>query len=518
MDTICFSSKLPPSGHYIIQYEEGKGELRMRIFWGDIHNHNEIGYGKGSLERSFDIAGNLLDFYAFTPHTWWPDLPDNDDAVKRHHLEGFKKVEGNWTSIKEVVRKRYAEGKFVTLLAWEWHSLAWGDYCVYFPGDDDEFTHAVTLVELKKYAREHNAIIIPHHVAYRKGWRGVDWNEFDESCSPVVEIFSEHGNSFEASTHFGMYSHSMGGVDSDQTALSNLKKGRRFGFIACTDDHYGCPGGFGHGITAVLAETLDRKSIFNAIKKRHTYAATGDRIKMSFDLNGGMMGDVVESVGAVRMSFDVEARDKLQSIEIFKNGELFATYSTIDFASRTPDPEKHLIKIEWGWDMIASKEITKWKMKVRCENGRVENLIPAFCGGSASAVEMNTITELSDGSWSINSYTSRKNAHPVNFVTFFLSGDMNAAIHLDVEIEHEDVRYERQIIATKLDLLEKDVYSAAFDKFSSPKIKVHALIPSNEYAFNSELMDEPAKTGDFYYLKATQRNGQMAWSSPIWIG
>lgn len=490
----------------------------MRIFWGDIHNHNEIGYGKGSLERSFDIAENSLDFYAFTPHTWWPDLPDNDDAVKQHHFDGFKKVKDNWSKIKQIARERYRDGEFVTLLAWEWHSLAWGDYCMYFPVDDDDFRYVSTLKELKDYAREHQAFIVPHHVAYRKGWRGVDWNEFDDAYSPVVEIFSEHGNSLESSSHMGMYSHSMGGVDNCQTALYNLKKGHCFGFIACSDDHYGYPAGFGHGITAVIAEKLDRKSIFNAIENRHTYAATGDRIKLDFNLNEGMMGDCVRCADSAKINFAVEGRGKLQSVEVYKNGELFVPYSMLNFRNAPAHPEKHLIKIEWGWDMIASKAITKWNIRLTCDNGKLDDMVPAFCGGSASQTETNLIKKSDDGTWNIFSYTSRKNAVPVNSITFFLTGEMNAEIHLDIEVEHENSKFQQQVSLRKADLLDKDFHKVAFDRFSSPKIKVHALIPSNEYAFNSELSDDTAKAGDFYFLKVTQQNGQMAWCSPIWVG
>ena len=38
-----------------------------RLYWGDIHNHNELGYAQVSLERSYDIARSHLDFYAFNP-------------------------------------------------------------------------------------------------------------------------------------------------------------------------------------------------------------------------------------------------------------------------------------------------------------------------------------------------------------------------------------------------------------------------------------------------------------------
>ncbi|UCG31660.1 MAG: hypothetical protein JSU68_08325, partial [Phycisphaerales bacterium] len=36
---------------------------RWRLFWGDLHNHNAVGYAKGSLRRSIEIAREHLDFF-----------------------------------------------------------------------------------------------------------------------------------------------------------------------------------------------------------------------------------------------------------------------------------------------------------------------------------------------------------------------------------------------------------------------------------------------------------------------
>jgi hypothetical protein len=307
----------------------------------------------------------------------------------------------------------------------------------------------------------------------------------------------------------------MGGMESSQAALNQLKAGKHFGFIACTDDHYGYPAGYGHGITAVIADRLDRESIFSAIKKRHTYAATGDRIKVAFRVNEGIMGDFIKAADSVKISFEVEAKDKLQSVEIYKNGKLFVPWSAIDFERQSPEENRHLLKIEWGWDMIASKEITKWKIRLRCENGELNDMTPAFCGGAASVTEMNMLDRVDESSWRISSYTSRKNTCPVNSVSFFWNGDADTKIRLDIEGENPSFR--KQLSFAKKDLLDKDIYEAAFDRFSSPKLKVHALIPSNEYAFSGELNDNTVRYGDFYFLKATQQNGQMAWASPIWI-
>ena len=62
------------------------------IYWADLHNHNEIGVGKGSLERSYRLASNLLDVYGFMPHGWWPDAPTSDARIADYHLNAFDAV------------------------------------------------------------------------------------------------------------------------------------------------------------------------------------------------------------------------------------------------------------------------------------------------------------------------------------------------------------------------------------------------------------------------------------------
>ena len=88
------------------------------LFWGDIHNHNEVGVGKGSLERSYSIARSNLDFYAFTPHGWWPDITSNDPKVKEYHLKGFALVKQNWDKLVARANEMHSTGKFVSFIAY----------------------------------------------------------------------------------------------------------------------------------------------------------------------------------------------------------------------------------------------------------------------------------------------------------------------------------------------------------------------------------------------------------------
>ncbi|MHC4558045.1 MAG: hypothetical protein ACYS80_12160, partial [Planctomycetota bacterium] len=49
------------------------GSSGKNLYWGDVHNHNAVGYARGSLERSYDIARSHLDFFCFTGHSQWHD-------------------------------------------------------------------------------------------------------------------------------------------------------------------------------------------------------------------------------------------------------------------------------------------------------------------------------------------------------------------------------------------------------------------------------------------------------------
>jgi hypothetical protein len=60
-----------------------------------------------------------------------------------------------------------------------------------------------------------------------------------------------------------------------------------------------------NGLTAVYAGSLTRGDLFEAIRSRHTYATTGERILLEFRLGNAMMGDVVQVHPSSPPTFDV---------------------------------------------------------------------------------------------------------------------------------------------------------------------------------------------------------------------
>ena len=137
-----------------------------RILYGDIHNHNAHGYGVGSIERSLEVARTHLDFFAFTGHSSWHDMPSMEGGRERHWIEGFKRLKDTWPRVQQVIAGGNRDGEFCAFLGFEWHSSQWGDQCVVFPRDHRPLFYAAEPEKLRRFCVEEQALMIPHHLAY----------------------------------------------------------------------------------------------------------------------------------------------------------------------------------------------------------------------------------------------------------------------------------------------------------------------------------------------------------------
>jgi hypothetical protein len=172
-----------------------------RIYWGDLHSHCSISYGTGSLERALRAAAGHLDFASITGHASWPDMPDDRTRyadVIDYHRDGFTRLAAHWSDVQAHVERHHRPGRFVPILSTEWHSIAAGDHNVYFPHGDGPIPDGGDLDALCANAPA-GALIVPHHLGYGPGARGIDWDTFDAERSPVVEVVSTHGASDEGS-------------------------------------------------------------------------------------------------------------------------------------------------------------------------------------------------------------------------------------------------------------------------------------------------------------------------------
>jgi hypothetical protein len=491
------------------------GTQKAAPFWGDLHNHNGIGYGKGSLERSYAIArGGGLDVFAFTPHGHWHDLPQEDPKIAQGHLDGFELVRQRWPEVVARANAENRDGAFTCFVAVEWHSSQFGDYHILFPGERGEVCRAGTLAEAQEFVRQHGAIMIPHHIAYRQGWRGINWEAYRADVSPVLDVFSEHGNGMEPETHWPYVLHSMGGSEKSQTALEQLKRGRIFGLTASTDNHGGHPASYAEGLVGIWSEKLTRQSVFEAIRNRHTYAVTGDRIELKFHLGEAMMGDIVSPSTPRRLRYEAVALGAVDYVQVLKNGTPAHHFARIDQPDLTD--RSFCVRIEFGWDGMSSPEVTEWTIQVRVNGGDLQEIIPCFAGGRGSYEKINRVASLSAQEATIEAYTCRLNSRPTSGAVLRLAGIPATQIAVDASAQYKGASCGCRLAGTIAELQQKTLCSEILRFFSAPKISLGLARGESETRIAGEWTDPAPGADDWYLLKLQQQNGHIAWSSPIW--
>jgi hypothetical protein len=500
----------------------GQGSAAQKtynVFWGDLHNHNAVGYAKGSLERTYDIARTHLDFLAFTPHSQWHDMPDMPNQSQLKWVRGFEVLNKNWPKVQKMAAANNEPGKFVSFLAYEWHSSFFGDYCLYYPGDGSPIAYHDHVRKLQKHAQDYKAIIIPHHLAYKQGWRGANIEYFDPKVSPVMEIFSEHGLSEHDRGGRDYITHSNGGRYTRNTFRAFLRKGIRAGVVASTDDHLGFPGAYGEGIAGLYATDLTREALFDALWNRRTIAVTGDRIDLQFNINGHWMGSMLPATRDRTLEVSVAAPDEIERVEIIKNDRTFHRFFPEDHVKlNAPFPRQTLCRVEYGWGPWAALGMARtcdWDFTCTLSDGKLLDVAPCFQSGPFDEQRRHKILDRSAASVRVVSYTSRIEAYEeraTNAVVLKLEGSPNSKLEIKMTKPAP-----LTITKTLGELLESSEVTFT-GRFTSESMLVHRLVTPEFFQTKFKVTDRGTPgTADYYYARVVQANRHQAWSSPIWI-
>lgn len=489
-----------------------------RILYGDIHNHNAHGYGVGSIERSLEVARSHLDFFAFTGHSSWHDMPSMEGGRERHWIEGFTRLKDTWPHVQQVIAAGNREGEFCAFLGFEWHSSQWGDQCVVFPGDYRPLFYAAEVAKLRRFCLGEGALMIPHHLAYPQGRRGVNWGCFDEACTPVVEIYSEHGNSEDDRGPFPFFTHSMGGRETANTASAALAAGLRFGFVGSSDDHAGFPGAYGEGLMAALVEDFTRRGILEAIRARRTYALTGDRIELEFALDGAPMGATIDAGAEVEVAFAVRGRDELDVVEVIQDGRIVhRSFPRVAFSGEQAFEQSTQIRLEWGWGpwgALALDRVCDWGMQVDVEGGRIARFFPCLQSMPFDERRRHRFERRGEAGLAIRSYTARKNAYrenPNQSVVLEIEGGADTALRLALT---QPVSQQSRHTLAELVRGSANLFTGPFP---SEGYQWHRLVPRAASSLEGRCTLQVPKARSHAYLRARQKNGHIAWASPVFM-
>jgi hypothetical protein len=308
-----------------------------RIYWGDPHVHTVLSSCHADRCRSLDFCYSAARYLCGLD---WVSAAD--------HVSNGRCDLGKWKEENAARDLHDDPPAFATLPAYE-ASLkggAGGDNNVYMTRAPAMFADAYEDGDVKTLCAalaeslgEGEFFVVPHHTT-RTGKHGEIPDEIypGPELMPAVEIHSKWGTSeFRGNPNPLKKIH-----PGPSYAVDLLARGLVLGFVGGTDTHATIPSGLGvnppegnvpdashidrlPGLTAARARRLDRRSVFEAIKARRTYAASLERIYLDGRISGLGFGEIGgwKDAGAPRL---VEATAAAQSdvakVEVVRNGEV----------------------------------------------------------------------------------------------------------------------------------------------------------------------------------------------------
>jgi hypothetical protein len=496
-------------------------------YFGDIHNHCAVGYGHGSPEDAFRNARLQLDFAAVTPHAHWPDLPAGEARLEytvEYHRTGFQRTRDEWERFREVVERFNQPGRFVTFLGFEWHSMAYGDHHVIYNGSRGEILRPDSLEGMRQALQRQagqgiEGFVIPHHIGYKRGYRGINWAAFDSSFSPVVEIMSMHGAS-ESDQGPYPFLHTMGPRDWGSTFQYGLAEGYLAGVAGSTDHHSAHPGSYGHGRLCAWGSSLTRAGIWEAIRSRRTCALTGDSIRLAFSVNGQAMGSVLPADPERHVEVVVEGGGALDEIVLVYNNTPLRVWkgntSPREVSGAALDRYKVHFEVGWG----ERNRDVDWEVTLQVVDGELISIEPRFRGpevvepqaGEQEGYHFSRWERVGEaGMW----FRTRTWGNP----TTTTSSTQGASLEV-LGTPQSRIRAVVNGLESEYSLGELigGARAGYLGGFLTPAFYIHRAVPSREFR---QLVSMDHKAGrsarDWYYVRVRQVNNQYAWSSPIWI-
>jgi len=460
------------------QGDEGPGR-----YWADFHAQSTETIGTGTVE----------DYFAFARDRAFLDIAS-------HQGNDFQVTDAFWRRLQGVTAGMYEPGRFVTFPGYEFspNTGLGGDHNVIYLEEGPEavvsrscralvsegeasFPDSPTIEDLYRNLEGRDALVFAH-----VGGRYADAaRDSGQERFAGVEIHSAWGT-FE------------------WIFTEALERGDRVAVFANSDGHKGRPGAsypgasmFGSygGLTCVLAGKLDRASVWQAIRERHTYATTGARIYMDIRTSGGaVMGDVAELSGPESLAVRVAGSGALELVEILDGHERLALWRPGGTVTG------RRLKVSWeGAERRGRGRATTFDGRLALDGNAIESFEPVNFHNPERSLSRTGTGELE---WQC-----------------ITTGGVAGVI-----LTLSDARSGRLEVRTKQGDLEVDL-GALPDEGASAELgglgrRIRARwLPDEGGEADAELgcgLSGLAAGEHPVYVKVTQEDGHMAWSSPVY--
>ena len=216
---------------------------------------------------------------------------------------------------------------------------------------------------------------------------------------------------------------------------------------------------------------------------------------------------------------------------MIKNNALLESFLEPGASSGSPKGRIRLrFMVEWGWDRSAQLD---WQGGIRVVGGSILQAVPCFRGNLASRLGRG-ITHLSGPECRWRSTTPRVEVGRcfrefADAMAVEVECDREAKLHFAfacAKLKREWTMTPEQVLqgstVTYMEHIPATNDGSHWHQMDSvAKVRVHQGWPTERLTLNLTHEDEPARSSanqtDCYYVRVLQRNGQRAWSSPIWV-
>lgn len=509
--------------------------MNYKKYWSDMHSnlhHEQI----KDLPRWYEQIRKVMDFWPFAYYPFYMRMTSFGLAVEDIH--DMEQIHKDWEYIKDFTKRMNEEG-FVMFMGYEWQGSGQdGDHNVFFLDTQADMEHPLRYSELVETYQDVEAIAIPHHIAYQVGSRGKNWETHNEKFSPFAEIYSSHGCSESDDGPLPMNRHIHMGPRTGETSYERaIEKGIRIGLIAAGDNH-SVPAVFEHGSMCALAKDNTKESLWDALTHSRVYGVSQSRIEVDFEINEEQMGGLLEIRDTASLHFHIKGTNAIDRVEILKDNvvdEMVVHSGTWEHIAHQDEVTvKFRVEFGWGPDTRIYKDIKckHWHGALECGSATllsVEKCWNNFHQELTSTDEHRCTFELT----TYKSTASGKWMGPSNVTTegfiFEVRANIQDVLKLTVDGVDYDLPVKEMLKSSKVFALWDDIKQLTKDTWgdithyrddpwwhNAYKFKVHRFASQEAYEFDY-VKEIKIDKDCCYRLRVWQKNGDCAWTSPIYI-
>jgi hypothetical protein len=325
-------------------------ESEDSLFWGVLHGESERFDARDNIENFLRQCRDekAMQFISTSPF-------DSEEETSNDQ----------WKHICTQIAEINEEERFITFLGFQWAGTS----------KEEGLRQFLYTKDLKPLLRKkdikHNSLKKIYKIYQPKDLLSIpsftmgseipfDFKDYNSEFERVAEIYNSWGSSECTEKEGNLFPIRKSPKKSDENAEGSFRNALnhncRFGFVAGGLDDRGSYSSFYSsdqvqyppGLTAIIATTQTREALLEALYNRHCYATTGERMVIDLHVAQAPMGSELNTEKRPGLSYSrhlsgyVIGTDKIQKVEIIRNGKLFTTYepegNSYEFAVDDTDP------------------------------------------------------------------------------------------------------------------------------------------------------------------------------------